>query len=143
MARTTILPWRLATGIVGGCAFLVLAGLVRPDWTRAADLPPAVELGPAAATTPSSGRAVATPDAAAPPALGTLENERFVVEIHAGSPEPWYVVRDRATNDPLGPPMTGAEVAARFPGIDLPALRAGDDAPEQLMRHDDPDADLR
>jgi len=148
MSRTTFLPWRLAAGIVSGAAFLVLAGLVRPDRTRAADLAPP----PSAFEAPGPRTASAVPGAELPPPqagsridasapLGRIEGRRYTVEILAAEGEPLYLLRDADTNEPLGVPMTAESFSDRYPDLAPEALLTDHDA--AIMRHVDRHDDLR
>jgi hypothetical protein len=101
----------LAAGCLG-VAFLVMASVFNPDRSRASNFEmeldqPAPEIG-------------STDPHASLESLGSLETERYHVEIYSSDTGPRYTVIDKATDNQLGVLLDEQDMQRWFPDIQIP-----------------------
>jgi hypothetical protein len=113
-----------------GGAFLMMASIFAPDFTRAE-----TGAGPGDEAAHSSGDAHAGLKS-----LGSIEDERYIVRIYGGADGPLYSVYDAIDGTELGVLLTAEKAAEWFPELPIPNMDFGTGSPvmmaEPLYIHD-------
>jgi hypothetical protein len=115
---------RIVAGIALGVTFLVTASVFVPDDIHAEDDRSPADPWPS--VDPHLGL----------PSLGELEDDHYLLLIHATDDGPRYSVYDRRDGAELGVLLTAEQVHTRFGDLPLPELDAGGDT--ALMLADPP-----
>ena len=103
---------KIVLSVALGLGFLFMASIFAPDFSQAT--PPAQPASPGSVD-PHEGLA----------ALGTIEGERYRVQVYGGASGPLYTVYERDGVEPLGVLMTQSDVGRRFPELQLDAMDFG------------------
>jgi len=113
---------RIIAGTTLAVLFLVMASVFAPDFSHAGS---GGEPGP-----PVPGAGSVDPNAGFV-SLGTIEDERYRIDVWGGGAEPLYSVYDRSDGREVGVLLRAEDVARWFPDLPLPGMEFGDGA--QLM----------
>ena len=126
MNRLSPVLERLIVGITLCAGFVLMASIFVPDRTQA-ELDPSQEVAaPPLSTNPHEGLQ----------SLGTIEDDRYSIDIYVGDEGPLYSIYDAADGRELAVLLTAKQVAEWFPDLPIPDMDFGGEGPVMLAEPD-------
>ena len=130
---------RLILGLALAAGFVVMASVFAPDWTQADAPGPGFE----EATTPGPVKVIPYRESSAKEApiapklsMGTLEDDRFTVEIMATAAGPLYSIYERQTGEAVATMLTEEQVMLLFPELPIESMNATRDGAVMMVEPD-------